>query len=293
MKPIPKRRRFQFLSLIALNAYLPAWMKGEIYHGSLKGTCVPVLNCYSCPAAMGACPIGALQNSMATLKFNLSIDRYQFGLYVLGFFGAVGSLVGRLPCGWACPFGLLQELMYKIRTPKIRIPRFLSMGKYLILAVMVILLPLLLLDDFGMGQTWFCKWICPAGTLGAGVPLAILDPAIRARLGSLFAWKLSLAVIFLILMTLSKRPFCRAVCPLGAILGLFNRTSLWRMQVDGNKCTRCNLCQAHCPVDIRVYESPNSPECVRCLKCRDVCPYGAVEYRFLNKKRPEPEPYEA
>lgn len=293
MKLFRKRRWFQFLSLLAINGYLPSWLKGEIYQGNLKGTCVPVLNCYSCPSALGACPIGALQNSLSTLRFNLSIAQYQLGLYVIGFMGAVGSMIGRLPCGWACPFGLLQELMYKIKSPKWRIPRFLTYGKYLVLAATVILLPLLVMDEFGMGQTWFCKWICPAGTLGAGVPLAILNPGIRGQLGLLFTWKMTLAVIFLIWMTISKRPFCRVICPLGAILGLFNRVSLWRMQVDDEKCIRCDTCRTHCPVDIRVYEAPNSPECVRCLKCRDVCPCGAVGYGFLNKEsHPVPTPTE-
>jgi polyferredoxin len=278
-----KRRWFQYAALLAANAYFPAWLKGGIYQGRLKGICIPVLNCYSCPSALGACPIGALQNSMTTLRFNLSIAQYRIGLYVIGFLGVVGSLIGRLPCGWACPFGLLQEIMYKIRSPKLRVPRFLRYGKYLVLVLTVILLPLLVVDDFGMGQTWFCKWICPAGTLGAGIPLAALDHSIRGQLGRLFSWKITLAVFFLIWMTVSKRPFCRTVCPLGAALGLFNRTSLWRMRVDETKCTHCDACLEDCPVDLPAYECVDTPECIRCLKCRDVCPYGAIEYNFLKK----------
>ena len=119
---IKRRRWFQTFSFLAINAYIPSWFKGEIYQGNIKGTCVPVLNCYSCPSAMGACPIGAIQNFFATARFNLSIAQYQFGLYVIGFLGAVGSLVGRMPCGWLCPFGFLQELLYKIKTKKFRIP---------------------------------------------------------------------------------------------------------------------------------------------------------------------------
>jgi len=289
MSLIRKRRWIQVFSLLAVNAYLPSWLKGEIYQGNLKGTCVPVLNCYSCPSALGACPVGALQSQLATVRFNLSIAQYQVGLYVLGLLGAVGSLVGRLPCGWACPFGLLQELMYKIKTPKLSVPRFLTYGKYLVLALMVILLPLLVMDEFGMGETWFCKWVCPAGTLGAGVPLAVLNEGIRAQLGSLFAWKMSLAVLFLVWMTISTRPFCRTICPLGAIFGLFNRVSLWRMHVDDEKCTRCNTCRKNCPVDIPIYTNPNSAECIRCLKCQDVCPYGAIDHEFI-RKRPAPVP---
>ncbi len=287
MKLLLKRRWFQAISALAINAYFPGWLKGGIYQGNAKGICVPVLNCYSCPAALGACPIGALQNFFASLRFNLSIAQYQFGLYVIGFFGAVGSLAGRIPCGWMCPFGLLQELMYKIKTPKIRIPYFLSYFKYVVLLVMVLALPLLIVDDFGFGQTWFCKWICPAGTLEAGIPLATLNTTIRSQIGFLFSWKLGILSLFLVWMVVSKRPFCRLFCPLGVILGLFNRISYFRMAVDDEKCTRCDQCLIDCPVDIKIYESPNSPECIRCMKCITVCPYGAVDYKFMKSKTKE------
>jgi ferredoxin-type protein NapH len=287
---IKKRRWIQFFSFLAINAYIPSWLKGEIYQGSIKGTCVPVLNCYSCPSAMGACPIGSLQNFLASARFNISIPNYQFGLYVLGFLGAVGSLVGRLPCGWLCPFGFLQELMYKIKTRKFHIPKFLTYMKYVVLAVFVFLLPLLIMDRFGFGQTWFCKWICPAGTLEAGVPLASLNEGIRSQLGFLFSWKMAILVLFLVWMIVSKRPFCRTTCPLGAIFALFNKVSLFRMVVDDDKCTLCNKCLRDCPVDIKVYEGPNSPECIRCLKCIDSCQFGAVNYEFIKKKSPEPAP---
>ena len=86
-----KRRWFQAASALGINIYLPAWLEGRIFRGAIKGTCVPVLNCYSCPSAVGACPIGALQNSMASLRFNISAAQFQFGLYVIGFLGLVGE----------------------------------------------------------------------------------------------------------------------------------------------------------------------------------------------------------
>jgi polyferredoxin len=279
---IRKRRWFQTFSFLAINAYIPSWFKGEIYQGNFKGVCVPVLNCYSCPSALGACPLGAMQNFFATSRFNLSIAQYQLGLYVIGFLGAVGALVGRMPCGWLCPFGFLQELLYKIKTKKFRIPKFLTYGKYVILAVFVVLLPLLIMDPYGFGQTWFCKWICPAGTLEAGVSLAAINTGIREQLGFLFSWKMGVLVLFLVWMIVSKRPFCRTACPLGAIFALFNKVSLFRMVWDEDKCTLCNKCWKDCPVDIKIYEAPNSPECIRCLKCIDSCKFGALDYQFIN-----------
>jgi polyferredoxin len=284
---IKKRRLFQIFSTLGFNIYLPSFFKGEIFQGNTKGACVPILNCYSCPSAIGACPIGSIQNSFASLKFNLSIASYQFGLYVIGVLGAVGSLVGRMPCGWLCPFGLLQEALYKIRSPKIHIPKFMSYGRYVILVLFVFLLPLLVLDQYGFGQTWFCKWICPAGTLEAGIPLVILNEGIRSQVGLLFSWKMFVLILFLVWMVFSQRPFCRTTCPLGAIFGLFNKVSLFRMAVDDNKCIECNMCYKNCPVDLKIYESSNSPDCVRCLKCVNSCQYGAIDYEFFPKKQPK------
>lgn len=282
---LKKRRLFQVAGTLGFNIHLPSFLKGQIYQGNLKGVCVPVLNCYSCPSAIGACPIGALQHFLASLKFNLSIASYQFGLYVIGLLGAVGSLVGRMPCGWLCPFGLLQEMLFKIPTPKISIPKFLTYLKYAVLVLFVLALPLLVLDEFGYGETWFCKWICPAGTLEAGIPLVALNEGIRHQAGLLFSWKVLVLILFLAWMIFARRPFCRTTCPLGAIFGLFNKTSLFRMIVHEENCIKCDDCYKGCPMEIKIYETPNSPECIRCLKCADSCEYGAVEYEFLPKKK--------
>lgn len=290
MKDVQKRRRwFQALGAAAANIWFPSFFKGRIYQGPTKGLCVPVLNCYSCPSAVAACPIGALQHSLGSVKLNLSLARREFGLYVVGSLAAVGSLIGRIPCGWLCPFGLIQELIHKIPSRKFQIPKVLTYGKYLTLLVLVILLPLFILDEFGGGEPWFCKWICPTGTLEAGIPLALLSGTIRARLGFLFAWKMAILAGFLAWMVFVMRPFCRTTCPLGAILGLFNKVSVFRMTVDEETCTLCGQCRNECPVDLRIYESPNSPDCIRCLQCEKACPFGSIGHEFLFVFKPEKE----
>lgn len=288
-KPRDRRPWYQAFFALGLNAWVPSWLKGEIFQGGIKGVCVPGLNCYSCPSALGACPVGALQTSFAGLRFNLSVAEKKFGLYVAGFLAAVGSAVGRMPCGWVCPFGYLQELLHKIPTPKLDVPRFLTYFRYAVLATTVVALPLLVVDQFGYGQTWFCKWICPAGTLEAGIPLILLKADLRPLVGFMYYWKLGLLALFLVWFVLSRRPFCRTVCPLGAFWGLFNRVSLFRMAVDDAKCTLCDKCRQDCPVGIRIYESANSPDCVRCLKCVSSCKFGAVSYEFLGKKEVAPD----
>jgi ferredoxin len=283
-KPRDRRPRFQAFFALAINAWIPSWFKGGIFQGGIKGVCVPALNCYSCPSAMGACPIGAMQTFFGGLRFNLSVAQKKFGLYVAGLLATVGSAVGRMPCGWICPFGFVQELVHKVPSPKIKIPHFLTYFRYVVLATTVVALPLLIVDQFGYGQTWFCKWICPAGTLEAGIPLMLIKADLRPLIGFMYYWKLGLLALFLVWFVLSRRPFCRTVCPLGAFWGLFNKASLFRMAVDDQKCTLCDKCYKDCPVEIKIYEKANSPDCVRCLKCVSSCKFGAISYEFLGKK---------
>lgn len=276
-----RRRIIQIISTLAANpSFLSVYRKG-IYQGNLKSICVPILNCYACPLAVGSCPIGSLQNILASVRASFAIAQYHIGLYVIGLLGIVGSLAGRMPCGWLCPFGLLQEMLYKIPSPKISIHRAMSYLKYVFLLIMVIVLPILIVDELGYGQTWFCKFICPAGTLEAGLPLIVLIEGLRSQLGLLFSWKVGLLVIFLVWMIVSKRPFCRVVCPLGAIFSLFNRVSFFRMVVDKDKCTKCDICYKNCPMELKIYEDSNNPDCIRCLNCVKTCKAGALSFKFV------------
>lgn len=255
------------------NGYIQGFTEGKIFTGASKAVCVPGLNCYSCPGALGACPIGSLQATLGS-------KNYKFAFYVLGFLMIVGALLGRLICGWLCPFGLLQDLLYKIpfikKLKKLPGDKILKWLKYIILAVFVILLPLFVVDIIGQGQPWFCEYICPSGTFSAGIPLVLLNEGLRAVVGWLYVWKLFILAAVVFLSILVYRPFCRYLCPLGAIYGLFNPISLYRYQIDEAKCTKCGACQKACKLDIKVYEKPNSLECIRCGDCKRACPYNAI-----------------
>lgn len=289
------RRWIQAAATALSNAYLLFPFTRNIYQGRLKSVCVPGLNCYSCPAATGACPLGSLQTMLATVRPSVKAGNGHIGLYVLGILGIIGSLVGRMPCAWLCPFGLLQELIHKIPSRKIEIPRWMIYIKYAFLALFVIALPLLAIDGLGYGITWFCKYVCPAGTLEAGIPMLILQPQLRELVGWLYASKVGILLILLALMIFIRRPFCRIVCPLGAIYSLFNKVSVFRMVHHPDTCVLCKECYNHCPMGVRFYEGANQPDCIRCLKCmQESCKFGAISYEIaglpavLKKKTTNP-----
>ena len=268
------RRLAQLYAALLYNANLKGFIRGELYTGQAKNLCVPGLNCYSCPGAVAACPLGALQNA-------LGVSNHKAGWYIFGILLLFGVTLGRTVCGWLCPFGLVQDLLHKIPTPKIkksRITRWLSLLKYLILAVFVIAIPLIYAFSHGMPLPGFCKYICPAGTLEGAFPL-LSNPANSDKLpllGALFTNKVVILAMVILACVFCYRAFCRFICPLGAIYGLFNRFALTGMRVDADRCTRCGACVRVCKTDIR---QVGDRECISCGKCMNVCAHGAISLR--------------
>ena len=274
----------QAVATLLTNIHIPNLLKGKIYQGNVKTMCVPGLNCYSCPAATGACPIGAFQAVVGSSKF-------KFTYYITGFFILLGVLLGRFICGFLCPFGWFQDLLHKIpgkklSTAKLKPLRYL---KYVILVVFVILLPAFVTNSLGMGDPFFCKYICPQGVLEGAIPLSLANSGIRAALGHLFTFKFTILALFIILSILFYRPFCKWICPLGAIYSLFNKVSFLKIQVDHEKCVGCQKCSRVCKMDVNVVDTPNHPECIRCGECMKACPTDAIcyHYGFSTKKQAE------
>ena len=247
-----RRTVVQAISALVLNSYFTQRIT--------SGLPCPALNCYACPAASFACPIGSIQHF---------IGRRKLPLYVLGTVGLVGLLVGRGSCGWFCPFGWFQELVYKLPTPKLRLPNRFNWTRYVVLAGLVVGAPYI------TREPWFCK-LCPAGTLEAGIPIVLLEVGVRHLVGTLYWIKLTILGAFLAWINVTRRPFCRWVCPLGTLWSPLNPVSSFHLDVDQDTCIRCNRCQTVCPVDIRVYEDPATGVCIRCLECIHVCPVNCI-----------------
>ena len=257
---------------LLFNANAKGFVTGNIYQGATKKVCAPGINCYSCPGAIAACPLGSLQGAFSAQRSTL--------YYMCGILLLYSILFGRMICGWLCPFGLIQELMHKIPTPKLKkspVTRILSFFKYVILVFFVFIVPIM----YAFRDTplpAFCKYICPAGTLEGGIGLLsnAVNESYFSMLGPLFTWKFLLMVSILVGSIFVFRLFCRFLCPLGALYGLFNRISLFGIRVEKHKCTNCGLCQAKCKVDIR---HPGDQECISCGACVSVCPTQAIRWK--------------
>ncbi len=267
-----KRKLVQLYLALLFNANLKGFISGRIYSEDGKVWCAPGINCYSCPGAVGACPLGSLQGSFSADHSTI--------YYVVGILLLYAILFGRMICGWACPFGLIEELLYKIKSPKLRkspVTRILSFFKYAILVLFVLIVPITYgLRDFPLPA--FCKYICPIGTIEGGLGLLSnkFNESKLALLGPLFTWKFMLMVSIVVGSIFIFRLFCRFLCPLGAFYGLFNKFSVFGVKVNEEKCTHCNLCISHCKVDIR---HVGDQECINCGECIDVCPTKAIYWK--------------
>ena len=286
-----KRALTQIAAALLLNGNFKGFATGTVYSGKLKQVCVPGLNCYSCPGAFGACPLGALQTMLAD-------PMYKMSFYVVGFLAAVGLAAGRWVCGWLCPFGFLQELL---RTParliakliakyrripvaplsKCREPFFLRYIKFIFLLLLVILLPIFLTDRFGFGAPYFCEWVCPSGTIMGAIPLFLSNSSLTAFIRPIFYIKASVASLITAGSMVSNRFFCKYICPLGAIFGLFNRFALTRLVFCGDACIGCGKCADVCGMGIDPRKPGQRMECICCGKCVKKCGQGALRMETL------------
>ncbi|MFU8780226.1 MAG: 4Fe-4S binding protein [Kiritimatiellia bacterium] len=249
-----QRRIVQCVSLFALN--------GAFLGGQAKAVCVPVMNCHACAFSLFACPVGVI----------VSYAGYRMlPFLLLGTILLIGIFLARLLCGWVCPMGFLQDLLHKIPGRKISLPDWTRYIKYVLLGVTVVLLPFLLGGD----TLWsFCR-ICPVSAMQVTIPnLFAANSVITIRT----VLKLAILAFILLLAVVSKRSFCRVLCPVGAMMAPFNRFSFLTVRpVSG--CVACKKCDKLCPTecgpapDMIAGKAPGlDPECVTCHECREGCP---------------------
>jgi len=252
----------------------------------LHTICSPVFHCYACPWSTFACPIGVIAQFGAL---------HIFPFIAVGLLIAVGVLFGSLICGRVCPFGFLQDLIAKVPTPKFDLPKWAGYLRYVVLIGTVLAIPYF----FGEEHPLFICRVCPAGALEVAVPNIVG----QAMAGQQIAWpnavKLTILGLFLIAIFFMKRPWCRLLCPLGAIFSLFNRVSAFFLRFNADKCTDCERCHQLCEYGIEPEKSPNSLRCNRCLECIGCDPgdltLGSIFEKSQTQKsafeNPEPQPH--
>jgi ferredoxin-type protein NapH len=221
--------------------------------------CSPVFHCYACPLATFACPIGIIAQFSAL---------HVFPFVAIGLLVAVGALFGTLICGWVCPFGYLQDLTAKVPTPKFDLPKFTSYFRYVVLIGAVLAIPYL----FGESHPLFVCRVCPAGGLEAAVPTMVSQASAGEEVIWPNALKLMIIIVFVVAIFFVKRPWCRVLCPLGAIFSLFNRASAFFLRFNTEECTKCERCHKLCEYGIEPEKTSNDLRCIRCLECTKCSP---------------------
>ncbi len=233
-------------------AFLLVWLDPLALR--LHNVCGTVFHCYSCPLATFACPIGVMANFSAL---------HVVPFLALGTLVLAGSLVGSMFCGWACPFGLLQDAVARIPTPKMALPRWAGYGRYVVLGVFVLAVPFF----FGEGNAFFFCRLCPAGALEGAAPFMVG----QAAAGEAVVWpallKVGITALFLIAIFFAVRPWCRMLCPLGGIYGLFNRASVAVMRFHPEQCSGCGRCERPCRYGVLPSRAGKDAACIRCLEC--------------------------
>jgi ferredoxin-type protein NapH len=224
------------------------------------GFVCPFLYCHGCPFAAFGCPIGIIQNF---------ITYGQIPFFTIGSLGAYGILLGRAYCGWACPFGALHDLLGYLRGNKIFKMKPFWYTKFIVLFIV-------------LGATWygmetiFCKF-CPSGSLFGSIPFLIQNPSVS--IGKPFGIHMFTLALTIVLALVISRFWCRYLCPLGAITGVFNKVSMVNINMDEKRCKKCFVCLETCGMGItKLKDIGGSTDCILCGRCVEACPEKALSF---------------
>jgi len=251
-KKLPFTARLARWRIGVQSLFLLVWLDPLMLR--LHTVCSPVFHCYSCPWALFACPIGVLANFSAI---------HLVPLLAMGTLLVVGGVFGSFVCGWACPFGLLQDLAARIPTPKFAPPAWMGHFRYVVLVGSVLVIPYF----FGEGHPLFICRVCPAGALEAALPNAVQTAIYAEQTAWPSELKSAILVAFLAGSLFMWRPWCTVLCPLGAVFGLCNRASVLFLRFHPDRCKQCDRCRRLCHYGGRSEGRAGELQCVRCLDC--------------------------
>lgn len=197
---------------------------------------------------------------------------------VLVCFSLLAVIGAKLVCGWACPYGALQELIYKLSgwhglKQRIKIP-FLLLNSVRVL-LFLFCVTALFLNLFGLKEQ-------------GRVIYHVINPFNLFELRFDPVSVLIYIVLTLVLSTLFYRPHCYLVCPFGLLSWVLEKCSIFKIRIDREKCTDCKACLEACPglAMKGIYEKkPWGADCFSCGECLDACKFDALAFRRGRQKR--------
>jgi polyferredoxin len=261
---------------------------------------LPTLSCYYTDHRIAQCFLRALQEGLSggwKVAYTTLIP--PIALMIV-----FGVLFGRSWCSWVCPLGFVQDLFIRVR-------KFFGLGHYdlsdnlklasvagrwffviaLVVLAMGIGIPHFFMREYQYDLvTPFCQ-VCPGKQIfpffeGRFKEMLVVDTI--STLSTVMSWlAISFFAFYLITTSFIRRLWCR-LCPMGAILGLFNRFSFLSLRKEGKRCTKCGICARSCPVQVKeVYEEKEKEkidpsDCILCFRCVEMCPEkDALKIGFL------------
>jgi len=217
-----------------------------------------------------------LGKSPNPMEGSVKVFKSMIGLYsdpmvkvvAFGFFIVLAVIGNKMICGWACPFGALQELFYSLP-----ILRRIKQKK----------LPFILTNTIRAGL-FFTMLLLMFGILGGRKGFIIYHYINPFNLFNLDFE--SVSVLLTVILALGGafviyRPFCQIICPFGFISWIIERFSIIRVRIDHKICTQCGACVKECPSEAAkgIVESKKMPaDCFSCARCLNVCPVDAIKY---------------
>ena len=190
------------------------------------------------------------------------------------FFILLAIVGNKIICGWACPMGALQELIYKIplfkRLKKKKLPFILTNT---IRAGFFIIVLLFLFGIIGSKRGMVIyHYINPFNLFNLEFELASIFTAV---------------IVIIIFSFIVYRPFCQFICPFGFVSWIAERVSIFRVRIDKEKCTECGACIKACPLEAakgRVTGRIAPADCFSCARCLNICPVDAIKYVSVFRK---------
>lgn len=212
------------------------------------------------------CPFGAIESLYSNVVHGTFVWKITFSSYILLFAVIViGIIFGKGFCGWICPFGSLQEWIRMLgakltKRKKSLLPaavdekmRYLKYGVVLLILIPTYITGRMVFENYDPFVAFF--------HFGKNITRHLMPGYII----------LGVVIVFSLFI---GRFWCRYFCPLGAVLGLINKISLFKIKRDSGTCTDCGLCDRKCPVDIPLAnrDKIKSAECIACLESEQACP---------------------